>query len=117
MIFPYEDLFIYLFWGYTYLCNYLTYEVINDILSITMTGISTITQKGQIAIPKAIRDHFNLTPSSKIRFIIEKGRIIGQPLPSIHNMLGFVSTTKKLSKEQEKNSIKKRTLQKYENNT
>ena len=80
-----------------------------------MQGISTITQKGQVAIPKVIRDHFKLNPYHKIRFIVKNGEIVGQPLPSASEMLGIVKTDKKISKKDEKMAIKKRVLQKYEN--
>ncbi|WP_390889297.1 AbrB/MazE/SpoVT family DNA-binding domain-containing protein [Leptodesmis sichuanensis] len=34
---------------------------------------STITSKGQITIPKAIRDLLNLHPGDRIDFIVENG--------------------------------------------
>lgn len=40
---------------------------------------STITSKGQITIPKEIRDLLNLHPGDRIDFIVENGRIYVQP--------------------------------------
>lgn len=40
---------------------------------------STITSKGQITIPKEIRDLLNLRPGDRIDFIVENGRIYVQP--------------------------------------
>jgi len=48
-----------------------------------MQGTSTLTQKGQIAIPKGIRDYFDLKPSDKLHFSIEKGKIVAEPIFSV----------------------------------
>lgn len=95
----------------------MTHDVINDKVSITMQGISTMTQKGQIAIPKVIRDHFKLLPHDKVRFSIENQKIVAVPISSVSAMLGVVNTYKKLSKPDEKKAVKKRITQKYENRT
>ena len=49
----------------------MTNKVFHVNLGINMNGFSTITQKGQVAIPKAIRDYFNIKPSDKIYFEAE----------------------------------------------
>jgi AbrB family looped-hinge helix DNA binding protein len=38
-------------------------------------NITTLTSKGQVTIPKAIRDELGLRPFDKIRFIIEDGEV------------------------------------------
>lgn len=38
-----------------------------------MQRVSALTQKGQVTIPKAIRDEFGLKPHDKVAFSIENG--------------------------------------------
>lgn len=41
---------------------------------------STVTSKGQITIPKEIRELLNLHPGDRLDFIIENGRVYVQPI-------------------------------------
>lgn len=38
--------------------------------------MATVTRKGQITVPKAVRDALGLAPGSQIDFEIEPGRVI-----------------------------------------
>lgn len=78
-----------------------------------MKGISTLTQKGQVAIPKEIRDHFKLKASDKIRFSIKDAQIIAEPIPSIEQMYGSIKTNKIVTKKEMKETIKKAVVEKY----
>ncbi len=78
-----------------------------------MNGFSTITQKGQVAIPKPIRDYFNIKPSDKIYFEVKNDNIIARRLSSIDEMRGVVKTNKILSKIEYKKKIKTAVLQKF----
>ena len=78
-----------------------------------MQGISTITQKGQVAIPKSIRNHLNLNPNDKLHFSIRDNKIVAEPITSIKEMRGFVKTKKVLSKTEMKQIIKNRITYKY----
>lgn len=78
-----------------------------------MNGYSTMTQKGQVAIPKAIRDYFHLKPSDKIYFSIESGRIVAKPVPGIEEMRGIVHAEKFLSKKEYKKIIRDAVLEKF----
>lgn len=40
---------------------------------------ATITSKGQITIPKKLRDRFNLEEGTKITFMVEENEIIMMP--------------------------------------
>ncbi len=40
-----------------------------------MTSEATITTKGQVTIPKAIRDRMGLKPGDKIEFVEERGTV------------------------------------------
>ena len=38
--------------------------------------MATVTSKGQITLPKAVREALGLTPGSKVEFVVEPGRAI-----------------------------------------
>ncbi|MCE2890806.1 MAG: AbrB/MazE/SpoVT family DNA-binding domain-containing protein [Aquidulcibacter sp.] len=40
-----------------------------------------VSTKGQVVIPKALRDVFGIKPGSKIRFANENGQLVGHVLP------------------------------------
>lgn len=40
-----------------------------------MEGVTTLTSKGQVTIPKKIRDRLGLKPYDKIRFVLEDGEV------------------------------------------
>lgn len=87
--------------------------VILDLMGITMDGISTMTQKGQIAIPKSIRDRFGLKTSSRVRFFVEGSKIIAEPALKVSDMFGVVSAPGLISKTAQKEEIRKAVLKKY----
>ncbi|MEX5214693.1 MAG: AbrB/MazE/SpoVT family DNA-binding domain-containing protein [Nitrospiraceae bacterium] len=40
----------------------------------------TVTRKGQIAIPKVVRDHLHVSPGDKLDFLIDaEGRVVLRP--------------------------------------
>jgi AbrB family looped-hinge helix DNA binding protein len=71
---------------------------------------SNITTKGQVTIPKKIREQMNLKKGDKIDFILEKdgsARIL--PVSSsIDSIIGIIKTGKKLSVEKMNTVISKR---------
>lgn len=62
---------------------------------------ATLTQKGQITIPKKIRQKLNLKPNHKIIFVMREGQIIMKPVRDILSLRGAVPVTK----EQDFNKI------------
>lgn len=80
-----------------------------------MHGTSTITQKGQVAIPKEIRDYFNLKASDKLHFSVKKNKIIAEPVITVREMRGFIKTNKVLSKKEMKRIIRDAVVEKYAN--
>ena len=78
-----------------------------------MNGFSTLTQKGQVAIPKSIRDYFDLKPSDKVYFEVKDNSIVARRLSSIEEMRGFVKTNKILSKREMKKAIREAVLEKF----
>jgi antitoxin PrlF len=56
-----------------------------------------LTSKGQVTIPKAIRDRFNLEPGVTLRFTVDpSGRIIVTPLTlGIEDLIGILPKPRK----------------------
>lgn len=53
---------------------------------------ATITSKGQVTLPKAIRDRFHLEPGDRIEFILERDDIlrvepVTEPVTQLKGML------------------------------
>lgn len=80
-----------------------------------MNGISTITQKGQVTIPKSARDYLRLKTSDKVSFEIKDNTIIVNRLPSISEMKGmfYKKGQKILTKRQMKKIISDSIVEKY----
>lgn len=78
-----------------------------------MNQISTITTKGQVVIPYSIRQQLNLKPSTKIIFDVIDNTIIARPVMTIDKAFGSIKTTKVLSKNEQKNIIKRAIIKKF----
>lgn len=76
-----------------------------------MTYAVTMTQKGQITIPVAIRNMLGLVPSSRLIFSIEEKRIVARPINN--DVLSLYGSVKK-GRNQSPNikSIRKTVLKK-----
>lgn len=54
-----------------------------------MRTISSLTSKGQVTIPKAIRDELGLRPHDKVSFSIENGCVsLRRAYPSLEDLMG-----------------------------
>jgi len=80
-----------------------------------MQGISTITQKGQVAIPKVIRDHFKLKSSDKLHFSVENNKIVAEPVPSVKEMFGFIKAKRPISLKEMREAVIEGVLEKHAN--
>jgi len=73
---------------------------------------STITQKGQITIPKKIRETLNLKPNDQVVFVRRGDSIIIKPIRDILSVKGVVPQRKSKNyseiREKVKNEITKR---------
>ena len=54
--------------------------------------ISTVTSKGQITIPKTIRDAMKLFPKDKVDFILDGDRIILHPVKTLTDFRGCIDS-------------------------
>jgi len=52
--------------------------------------LSTITTKGQVTIPKPLRDQFNLSPHDKVDFSSIGDQIILRPVRTLRDLRGCV---------------------------
>lgn len=78
-----------------------------------MNGISTLTQKGQVAIPKSIRDYFHLKPYDKVHFEVKDNNIVARRLSSVKEMRGIIKTNKILSRKEMKKAIRDAVIEKF----
>jgi antitoxin PrlF len=46
---------------------------------IAMTAVTTMTSKGQVTVPKRLRDAAGLKPGSRVSFELENGNIVMKP--------------------------------------
>lgn len=56
--------------------------------------LSTVTTKGQVTIPKKMRDALQIKPNEKIDFIQDGNRIILVPLKTLKDFRGAVKSEK-----------------------
>lgn len=45
-----------------------------------------VGERGQVTVPKDIRDRFNLTPGSEVQFVIERGEIVLRKVSSASSL-------------------------------
>lgn len=67
-----------------------------------MTYATTLTQKGQVTIPKQFREKLGLKPGLKIKFYYKPGgnqELVLQAAKSFISLRGMFETTKKYSKK------------------
>ena len=54
-----------------------------------MTQVRTITSKGQVTIPKEVREVLGLRPNDKVRFSLENGHVVlRKAYPSLAEVIG-----------------------------
>lgn len=75
--------------------------------------ISTVTTKGQVTIPIAIRKKHGLGPHDKVDFITEGGRIILIPVKTLRDFRGVVKGKGDCHTERQvaKDGVSRRTLE------
>lgn len=78
-----------------------------------MNGIGTITQKGQVVIPKPIRQLLGLEPLDRLYFEVKEGKILARPIRSIEEAMGIVRAKKTATKREYKKTIAERLAKKY----
>lgn len=64
-----------------------------------MQLITTVTPKGQVSIPKQIRDQFGIRPFSKMIFSVVGADIVMKTTPTVNQMAGFIKSSKHFTQE------------------
>lgn len=59
-----------------------------------MQLVTTVTSKGQVVIPKVLRDQFLIKPFDRMVFKTADNKIIVEPVPTVSEMVGFIRTNK-----------------------
>jgi len=78
-------------------------------------SLAKLTSKGQITLPKPIRDHLELHTGDKVEFIIDdEGRVIVTPKTiDIKEAFGMIKSKKSVSIDAMNKSITKKIKKKY----
>lgn len=52
--------------------------------------LTTVTSKGQVTIPKTIRDFLHIQPNDRVDFVVEGGQVIVRPVKTLKDLRGAV---------------------------
>ena len=69
--------------------------------------LSTVTTKGQVTIPKPIRDALGIGPNDRIAFIREGERVLLQPIRTLKTFRGAVKAKETCTFSGERSLAKK----------
>lgn len=83
-------------------------------INITMNGIATITERGQVVIPQPIRESLGLKPSDKLFFKLEGDKITARPIPSLDEALGMIKAKKRVSQKEFKKVVVEAVVEKFQ---
>jgi AbrB family looped-hinge helix DNA binding protein len=78
-----------------------------------MTLITTVSPKGQIVIPKPVRDALGIKPRDRIKVSFKKGKIIAEPASRSDDFLGFFKEEKKIDRKRIKSAKRSYILHKF----
>ncbi|MCF8053423.1 MAG: AbrB/MazE/SpoVT family DNA-binding domain-containing protein [Desulfobacterales bacterium] len=79
--------------------------------------IATVTTKGQVTIPKAIRERMGIRPNDKVDFKIENGRVVMKALKTLLDLRGSVQAIPGASIQVEREAYRKRMSERKEAGT
>jgi AbrB family looped-hinge helix DNA binding protein len=74
-----------------------------------------VTNKGQVTVPKEVRDHLGLRAGGRLRFVLEEGRVVLQrPNETIDDLVGILGKPpRRLTLEQIAEAIPRAVVEKY----
>jgi len=64
-----------------------------------MTYITTVTEKGQITVPKAVRDKLGIKPRQKVGLVEVGGQYQIKPILNLESLMGSLKPDKKFDKK------------------
>ena len=54
-------------------------------------ALATVTSKGQLVIPKPVREHLKIKPGDKVDFVIkESGEVVVRPMVDVRELAGIL---------------------------
>lgn len=68
--------------------------------------IATVTTKGQVTIPKGIRDRLQIKANDRVDFAIEDGRAVLVPVRTLKDLRGAVPAKDAAARERERHLAK-----------
>ncbi|HUI85250.1 MAG TPA: AbrB/MazE/SpoVT family DNA-binding domain-containing protein [Candidatus Binatia bacterium] len=75
---------------------------------------SALTSKGQMTVPKAIREHLNLKPGDRVRFFVHPdGTVVLLPKLPITALKGMLKTTRHATTEEMDEAIAARATARF----
>lgn len=77
-----------------------------------MKESTTITTKGQVTIPKGIREELKLKPGDKVIFEKEGDRVILKPAKTLLDFRGYVKAQRHIPMEEAREIVKRKRGQK-----
>ena len=78
-----------------------------------MEGTTTISQKGQIVLPKIIRDKLKIKASDTLKVKLEDTKIIVEKASTIDDFYGFIEGKKAVNKKDIKDAFQKAIKDKF----
>lgn len=67
---------------------------------------SSVTSKGQVTIPKTIRDWLNIRPNDRVEFVREGNRVILVPVRTLKDLRGAVPARGRIDFPEERRRAK-----------
>jgi len=55
-----------------------------------MSSIATVTSKGQVTLPVAVRRALSIEPGDKLSFTVDFDRVVIQPVPDFLSLAGSI---------------------------
>ena len=78
-----------------------------------MNLVSTVTSKGQVLIPKLIRDQFGLLANTRVFVDVAGDQIVLSPAPTVAQMAGFIKNKRKYADKSDREVVRAAVLRKY----
>jgi antitoxin PrlF len=71
-------------------------------------AIATVTSKGQITLPKEVREHLHLAEGDRVEFVIEEGRVQVRPLAgSVRSLFGYLQDAERAAPSLEELDVRR----------
>jgi AbrB family looped-hinge helix DNA binding protein len=78
-----------------------------------MQHMTTISQKGQVVIPKQLREKLGFTPSTVLKVQLKNNDIIMSKATNVDDVFGMFKAKKMITKKDIKETYKTRTASKF----